>query len=951
VSVKSGQIFITIILFGITIIPCQGQSTNPFYGYHFDSNNLEYNNIGNEVWTIFSIYGSPSEENPGPSAAHWDDEYSFCLNNGLSPIFRLEESWWSAKGMYLDHFAGDGTLNVALGDQIKTIAAPIGEYTWMSTDPAVATIDTNGTATAVGLGSCRIMATDLWGNSSFSSLIEVSSLVIRVKNYAVVGTYENFFSSGTNTPHLWSVSDDELADIDPETGEFHAKTHGTVTVTVTDSLNNTKSHSLEIIDTWIRGKLAGFNNKLAVGDTFEVNIEGELAGEIYWVYNPDLFQLEDNSGIFTAIAPGDTTIKLITDQGEYSNTIHITISEILISYPWKLQTIPDDSIQFSAHRINTSDFIWSVDNPSVGSIDQNGLFTALSPGSCHIIVSDGSHEVTSDPVEVNEILVINEYWRFFELWIQSWVQRFPSAWFQYGNEISAIQDSFKTIFSNVREGYVRAMQHAYEATKSITQRDCLIAQGACSVTIFDDLISYGLDSWVDAYALHTYFKTRDMNYSSIIDPDSSGSIDPDVWHETLMDHSGVSPDKFWFVTETSCRNNIQDAPTIDLLPTHFAYFNQFKSETDKQFKAAIWFNLHDLIDPGNTSVNDPWEGYYKLVEFVDRASSPPPLNITMIDLTDEYNCDGIASIDELEDGDFDGSGNKLAAEQLNCGSVSTTLVDRIPWNVPPCDPGQLNIIACSGQVIELPPTRSSKIHLIACGTAGSTPLPNFPRSSSGNASYGEFTMIYSDTGFSRISLCFSDWTSGPLFGEYPAALGRYYLTPDGPTREYNLEGDLEYDQGSFLWDYIIETDDEKVLKALILPDNQNIKIMAITLETSTANFPSIDIYTNKETYHPDDQFTLGCTVDGGITLSDAIVFVLLDIEGHYWCWPGWNTDPYENCGKTILIEFPETWNETLIDFTWPYNSGSGYGILFWSVLCNLKGDIVDFSWCEFDYTS
>ncbi|MBN1355644.1 hypothetical protein JXA40_05160 [bacterium] len=928
--------------------PPTGFSAQVFYGFHFDKNHLDFNDVGEPAWAITTVYGAPSETEPGPAPNTGDTFYDFCLDHRLTPVIRLEEAWWIARGMYLDHFPNDGILDVALGDSVSMQARPVDNFTWSSSDPAVGTVNDNGVFTAMGEGVCRIQAEGSQG-SFHSSDIEVKPIVTRVKSSVLKNSTCRFYSCGSGQPHQWGVLEPDLARIDPDTGEFTALKAGTATVIVTDALGTTAECQVEIVDVWIRSTWPGFNNKAAVGDTIDLMMDGAVNGKIQWIFDPSVLRLDDPAGVFTVIGSGQTNLYLSTDMEERSNTIRLTAMEILISYPWKLAAVVNDTIQFSARRKGSAGFIWTVDNQSVGRVDFSGKFTALAPGICRVVVTDGTHTVYSGEITVDHTLVISEYWHFFDLWIEAWATRFPLAWFQYGNEIGSAADPYKTSFSTVLEGYVRALSHVSSTIRAVIQRPCMIAQGACDTTIFSRLLEYGLDAYVDAYAAQTYYLTTDMYYSTIPEPDHSELMDPDAWHESIMDNPGVSPLKPWFLSETSCSFNVQEMPTVNLLPTHFAYAKQFQSRTGKCFHAALWFTLGNLIDPPDELPDKPWEGYKMLLDFISRDMTPPPQNTVCLPLEKYFNLDGIASENDVLDGNFDSEGNTLAAEQLYCGATAQTIVDSIPWSVPSCSPGQLNVIACQGQILYLEGYNCSAIHLIGCGTGGSLPLEDYPRSGTGIPSTGVLGMTYGDFSYRTTELNFSNWTSGPMFGEYPASMLRYYLTPEGPSRFLDGEGNLDHDDGCFIWDYIVETDPEKTLKSLILPVNPDMKLLAITLETIPQQTYRIFLETNRFAYGPGDRFILDVSAGGGTVMFGAHVYILLNYAGEYWCWPGWETAPYGDCGKKVDLPSSGYWNEMLLDFYWPGGTGSYENLLILAALCDLQFAVVDMDYRLIQY--
>jgi hypothetical protein len=67
----------------------------------------------------------------------------------------------------------------------------------------------------------------------------------------------------------------------------------------------------------------------------------------------------------------------------------------------------------------------------------------------------------------------------------------------------------------------------------------------------------------------------------------------------------------------------------------------------------------------------------------------------------------------------------------------------------------------------------------------------------------------------------------------------------------------------------------------------------------------------------------------GNMLAGYHLFVILDVYGHYWFAPYWDTEMNYylrnfSTGLTVISVLPQ--------FIWPENVGSGSGIVFWGAL-------------------
>jgi hypothetical protein len=87
-------------------------------------------------------------------------------------------------------------------------------------------------------------------------------------------------------------------------------------------------------------------------------------------------------------------------------------------------------------------------------------------------------------------------------------------------------------------------------------------------------------------------------------------------------------------------------------------------------------------------------------------------------------------------------------------------------------------------------------------------------------------------------------------------------------------------------------------------------------------------------FRPGDECWLRATVCNASpqTLAGIPLFVILDLYGGYWCYPGWQ--PLDQGLDYSLRTFPAgtTGIEVIAPFPWPSGSGAASGIRFYSAL-------------------
>ena len=208
-----------------------------------------------------------------------------------------------------------------------------------------------------------------------------------------------------------------------------------------------------------------------------------------------------------------------------------------------------------------------------------------------------------------------------------------------------------------------------------------------------------------------------------------------------------------------------------------------------------------------------------------------------LDLTKSFNTVGISSTSASRTGGFDGQGSTLpvalmppdgTAEidvnpfvlgrpgpplypsgyytaQVGTGAASN---HAISFLFPATREGQPNVISCTGQTLSLPDGKYAAVHLLMAATS--------PESQPQTASFG---LVY-DKGTLPAPVTVADWGT--------VASGAS-VTP-GLTLPYRYTSVGVKAIPITLGDYVLRLDPTRKLTALTLPNSQNIKVVAVTLE-------------------------------------------------------------------------------------------------------------------------
>jgi predicted alpha-1,2-mannosidase len=134
-----------------------------------------------------------------------------------------------------------------------------------------------------------------------------------------------------------------------------------------------------------------------------------------------------------------------------------------------------------------------------------------------------------------------------------------------------------------------------------------------------------------------------------------------------------------------------------------------------------------------------------------------------VDLTNDYNNDGVASLDAPDQGDFDGTGLSYAADQLPAPGPVT--FDGVTYQAPPTAGTSPNFVKSTGQAIALPADSYSSLHIVGASDNGST-----------GAASATAVVTYTDGSIATVPLQLTGWANkAPDFGNAVALTTAYQI--------------------------------------------------------------------------------------------------------------------------------------------------------------------------------
>ena len=329
---------------------------------------------------------------------------------------------------------------LAAGDSLKFIVTardqngnvmPAGAVAWTSSDPAAGTIDDDGVFTALAAGTATVTATS--GEVAATAAVTVIAaepefgMVVLSPPEVTLETGDTlqfeavaFNSYGETVPAAaltWTSSDPAAGTIDDD-GVFTALAAGTTTVTaasgdiagtavVTVSSDEPVLSRIAITPPAIT--LNAGDEETFVATAYDQHGTAMPADAVAWASSDPAAGTIDDGGLFIALDAGTTTITATADgiTGAADVTVVRPAPGVVVSPP-AITLDEGETWLFTATLVDPEDdalfsgvVAWSSHDETVGTIDEDGFFTALSEGAVTITATiDGSGEIGTAVVTV-----------------------------------------------------------------------------------------------------------------------------------------------------------------------------------------------------------------------------------------------------------------------------------------------------------------------------------------------------------------------------------------------------------------------------------------------------------------------------------------------------------------------------------------------------------------------
>ena len=274
---------------------------------------------------------------------------------------------------------------------------------------------------AVGLGQATISVTNDGITKQIELVVEQPVTQIGIAGFGgnpmIVGDSAQLTAvisptspAPTNPQVVWSSSNDQVVEIDPQTGFITAMAEGTAVITcaATDGYVNGNNGivkaelEIEVIDTpdaqsvklYVGGQEV---SQITMEKGTSVNLDYQVLPEralqeVYFNVPPNNAITVSENGVITAVAAGTATIMVTATTGRNVVAylgVTVIVSPIDIDVTIEKQTLDIGETTFVSAVLSPSDVTettvtWASDNTGVATVNSAGLVTAIAPGTAHI---------------------------------------------------------------------------------------------------------------------------------------------------------------------------------------------------------------------------------------------------------------------------------------------------------------------------------------------------------------------------------------------------------------------------------------------------------------------------------------------------------------------------------------------------------------------------------------
>ena len=290
------------------------------------------------------------------------------------------------------------------------------EFSWESSDAAVATVDESGLVTGVAEGVATITASA--GEASGSAVVTVTqsaaSVVVSPSTDELTAlgatvqlTAEAFDENGhavAGAEFSWESSDAAVATVD-ESGLVTGVAEGVATITASageasgSAVVTVTQSAASVVVSPSTDELTALGATVQLtAEAFDENGHAVAGAEFSWESSDAAVATVDESGLVTGVAEGVATIT--ASAGEASGSAVVTVTQsaasVVVSPSTDELTALGATVQLTAeafdengHAVAGAEFSWESSDAAVATVDESGLVTGVAEGVATITASAG----------------------------------------------------------------------------------------------------------------------------------------------------------------------------------------------------------------------------------------------------------------------------------------------------------------------------------------------------------------------------------------------------------------------------------------------------------------------------------------------------------------------------------------------------------------------------------
>lgn len=302
---------------------------------------------------------------------------------------------------------------IQLSPTVSPVTAVNNPLIWNSSDPSVATVDSNGLVRAVSVGEVTVSAS--FANIKAECIITVETTPVSgitlSQTSTTLGVTEETQLTATVSPETatdktvtWTSSNTDIATVDAN-GKIKAISLGNATITATCG-NVSATCMVTVVPTLVQSiSLTPTEWSGSVGDSFSITAilipANATEKTLNWTSDDNAIATVDRNGTVTVVGVGNCVITAIaTDGSDVSAVCRITVNPILVESisldpaTWSGEENSQFIINATVLPENATDktLKWISSNKAVAIVDESGFVSVFKEGNCVISAksTDGS---------------------------------------------------------------------------------------------------------------------------------------------------------------------------------------------------------------------------------------------------------------------------------------------------------------------------------------------------------------------------------------------------------------------------------------------------------------------------------------------------------------------------------------------------------------------------------